>query len=338
MSNAKQPKSRKVLWVLLALGLLVINAIFLVIGLSVFRKKSTAIVPIVLSHEVTSEESRWKWGPEVPHGTQVLDNVTFVVDGGLRVAGLATPKHPGALLGIPIRRKGAIIHLLQAAENVNDRDRASLGTIYGRLQFHFANGQSRDMFLRYGIHGFDWWQTPKQLTINTVSDPNTTVAWVAAKPGGNISIRLYHTALKNPFPNEEITSFDAISPLAQGNLLLLAVSIGNGETKLQPALEEAWPSELMTLAFSLKDGDGKPIPSGFVRWEAAVPLGTVYFPAFPCDASGQMSIEFATHAITRIRYSARGQEGATAEGAITMLRTSESSTQEIAVVFAKKLP
>src|SRR4051812_22769141 len=52
-----------------------------------------ATEPIILSHDVTSAESRRKWGAEVPHGTQVLDQVTFVCDGALRTAGLRAPKH-----------------------------------------------------------------------------------------------------------------------------------------------------------------------------------------------------------------------------------------------------
>ncbi len=223
------PNSRKLLWALLAVCLVTTLATVAVIGFLVFRKRSpTALtstplevieevvesVPIVFGHEFTSEESR-KWGTHVPHGTQVLDNVTFFVDGGLRVAGLLAHKHPGALLGIPVRQRGTKIHLLQAAENVGSADAKIPGTIYGRLRFHFGNGQSRDTYLRYGVHGFDWFQVAKQLS-NTVSDPNTADAWVEPRSDRKVFIRLHHTALENPFPNEEIMSFDVISPLARG--------------------------------------------------------------------------------------------------------------------------
>ncbi|HEY0551241.1 MAG TPA: hypothetical protein VGF13_16675 [Verrucomicrobiae bacterium] len=344
------PNARKVLRALLAICSVTTLVTVAVIGFLVFRKPSPATltskpaevvqeivesVPIVLSHEFTSEESRMKWGAEVPHGTQVLDNVTFFVDGGLRVASLTQPKHPGALLGIPIRQRGTRIHLLQAAENVGSADAKIPGTIYGRLRFHFGNGQSRDTYLRYGVHGFDWWQVPKQLS-NTVSDPNTTDAWVVPRRDGKIFIRLHHTALENPFPNEEIMSFDAISPLARGNILLFAVSVDSSPAKLHPPLGEEWPADSLNLAFSLKDAEGKPVSGGTIRWETTVPLGAVSFPPFPCDGSGRMNIDFATRAIRAVHYTATDQRGNTASGIIAPPDIGWSPTQEIAIVLGNK--
>jgi hypothetical protein len=346
------PNSRKLLWTLLAICLVTSVATVAVIGFLVFRKRSPAAltskpvevveeiveaVPIVLGHEFTSEESR-KWeaeGVPVPHGTQVLDNVAFFVDGGVRVANLNKTQYPGAVLGIPIRQRGTRIHLLQAAENVGSAESKIPGTIYGRLRFHFRNGESRDTYLRYGVHGFDWWQVPKQLS-NTVSDPNTADAWVEPRRDGKVFFRLHHTALENPFPNEEITSFDAISPLARGNILLFAVSVDSSPAKLHPPLEEEWPAESLNLAFSLKDAEGKPISGGTVRWETTVPLGAVTFPPFPCDASGRMNIDFATRAIRAIHYTATDQRGNTASGIIAPPDIGWSPTQEIAIVFGNK--
>jgi len=292
-------------------------------------------IPIVLSHDVTSEESRLKWGPEVPHGTQVLNQVTFFVDGGLRVAGLTARKHPGALLGIPIRQRGTRIHLLQAAENVGDRESKVPGTIYGRLRFHFGNGQSRDTYLRYGVHGFDWWQVAKQLS-NTVSDPNTKDAWVEAKPDGKVFIRLHQTSLANPFPDEEITSFDAISPLARGNLLLFGVSVDSAGGRLAPPVEENWPVDWSHFTFSLKDAQGKPMSGATVQWDVSVTNGTVSFPPFPCDASGQTSIAFATRAIRRIRYTATDVHGIITTGTARPPDAGWSPTQEVTVVMFDK--
>ena len=337
--------SRKLLWAVLAICLVTSLATVAVIGFFLFRARSPALtstpaaiaatVPIVLSHEVTSEESRFKWGAEVPHGTQMLDNVTFFVDGGLRVASLAARKHPGAVLGIPIQRRGTKIHLLQAAENVGDAQSKIPGTIYGRLRFHFGNGASRDTYLRYGVHGFDWWQVARQLS-NTVSDPNTTDAWVAPKPDGKVFIRLHHTALENPFPNEEITSFDVISPLARGNVLLFAISVDSSRAKLHPALAEEWPVEWFNLAFSLKDAEGKPVAGGTVQWDVMLAAGGVRFPAFPCDAAGQMSIDYVTRAIRRIQYTATDAQGNQASGNFTPPETGWAPTQQIAIVFGSK--
>jgi hypothetical protein len=343
MSDA--PNSRKLLWAVLAICLVTSLATVAVVGFFLLRKGSPAAanppvevatsVPIVLSHEVTSEESRIKWGAEVPHGTQVLDNVMFFVDGGLRVAGLTARKHPGAVLGIPIQQRGTRIHLLQAAENVGDAQSKIPGTIYGHLRFHFGNGESRDTYLRYGVHGFDWWQVAKQLS-NTVSDPNTRDAWVVPKADGKVSIRLHHTALENPFPNEEITSFDVISPLARGNVLLFAISVDSSTARLHPPLAEEWPVDWFKLAFSLKDADGKPIAGGTVQWDIMFVTGGVRFPPFPCDAAGQMSIDYVTRAIRRIQYTATDPQGNQASGNFALPATGWAPTQQIAIVFGSK--
>jgi len=292
-----------------------------------------ATEPVVLSHDVTSAESRRKWGPEVPHGTQVLDNVTFVCDGGLRTAGLRVPKHPGAVLGIPIHHKATRIHLLQAAENSPGN---FIGRLYGGLRFHFANGQSRDYYLRFGVHGRDWLQLRHQLG-QTVSDPNTTVAWVAENPARKVWVRLFHTALESPFPNEEITTMDAISPLGDGNLLLFAISTDTSPEKLQASSEEEWPKEGWTMAFSLQDMAGVPIYGGSVQWKAVVGRGAVDFPAFQCDSAGRIHIDFPTTAITQINYTAVDQQGLTITGSVAMPDSGWPPTQQVAVVFSKKV-
>jgi len=287
--------------------------------------------PVVLSHAVTSSESR-EWGSFVPHGTQVLNNVTFVCDGALRTAGLRSPGHPGAVLGIPIHRRGTKIHILHAAENAPGN---LVGSVYGRLRFNFSNGQNRDFYLRFGIHGRDWFQLEQQLA-ETVEDPNTEEAWVAEHKARKVWIRLFRTAFENPFPNEEITTLDAISPLGGGNLLLFAVSTDQSPARLQPPFEDGWPQEMLTLAFSLQNSDGTPVSGGAVRWQTVLDRRMISFPPFPCDAAGRMSLDFPTHAITQIRYTANDQFGLTVAGLVTRPEPDWSPTQQIAIVFGKR--
>lgn len=326
-------KARKLRWFLLALGCVaVVTAGVMVAWWVSHRQRAPVIVgePVVLSHALTSSESRG-WGDFVPHGTQVLNNVTFVCDGALRTAGLRARGHPGAVLGIPIHRKGKKIHVLQAAENSPGN---LIGSVYGRLRFNFGNGQSRELYLRFGIHGRDWFQLESQLA-ETVEDPNTEEAWVVENKGRKVWVRLFRTAVENPFPNEEVTTLDAISPLGGGNLLLFAVSTDNSPVRLEPP--EDWvPPEKLTLAFALQNGDGTPVAGGAVRWQAMLDRGVINFPPFPCDGSGRMSLDFPTHAIAQIRYTANDPQGLTLSGSVSRPEAGWSPTQQIAVVFGKK--
>ena len=346
MNERTDATSRKMLWLLFGLGIVAIVA---AVGMGVVAWRlahrtrpptpvaSTPPVetvvtePIPLSHEVTSAESRG-WQADVPHGTQVLSSVTFVCDGAVRTAGLRSRRYPGAVLGIPIHRKGTRIHLLHAAENMPGNP---VGNVYGRLRFHFGNGQSRDTYLRFGVHGRDWFQLRRQLD-EGVTDPNTDVAWVAQKQDKNVWIRLFHTALENPFPNEEVTSFDAISPLGDGNLLLFAVSIDSSAVKLKPP-EDDWAPEMLAFDFALQNSDGKPFPGGSVSWIIFSGNRTrILFPPFPCDSSGRVSIDFPTRAISELRYTATNHNGATMTGRVMKPETGWSPTQQVAIVFATK--
>src|SRR6185369_13274228 len=200
-----------------------------------------------------------------------------------------------------------------------------------RLRFYFGNGQCRDFYLRFGVHGRDWFQLTQQLQ-EGVSDPNTGVAWVAKNEARKVWIRLFHTALENPFPNEEITTVDAISPLGGGNLLLFAISVDNSAIKLQPPLEESASPEWLTLAFSLQNSDHAPFPGGTVRWKALLDKGVVDFPPLACDSAGRLSLDFATRAITEIRYTAADRQGVTTSGTLRRPEAGWSATQQVAVV------
>jgi len=332
--------SKKLLPSLLVVGGVLLIGAIVVICRKHDRPPESAVViepmvtePVVFEHAVTFAESR-RWGDEVPHGTQVLDNVTFVCDGALRTAGMRNRRAPGAVVGIPVSRKGTRIHLLQAAENSPGN---SIGDFYGRLRFHFSDGQSRDFYLRFGVHGRDWFQLTQQLQ-EGVSDPNTGVAWVAKNDARKVWIRLFHTALDNPFPNEEIITVDAISPLGGGNLLLFAVSVDNSPVKLPPPVEEAASPEWLSLDFSLQNSNHAPLPGGTVRWKALLDKGVVDFPPLACDAAGRLSLDFATRAITEIRYTAADQQGATATGTLRRPDTGWAATQRVDVVFANAKP
>jgi hypothetical protein len=87
------------------------------------------------------------------------------------------------------------------------------------------------------------------------------------------------------------------------------------------------------MAFSLQDNSGVPISGGSVQWKAVAGRAAVDFPPFECDAAGRLQIEFATTAITQIRYSALNPQGLTMTGTVAMPDSGWSPTQNVTVVF-----
>src|SRR2546421_8159080 len=147
---------------------------------------------VALNAFVQPETRRWRG---IPQGTQVCDNVTFICTGALRIAGLQAARdgnrYPGAVLGVPVDRRGTRLHLLQAAENAAEMIE---GEAYARLVLHYANGEIRKLDLLFGIHGDDWFQNEADPN-DVVADPNSKPAWIHRRKGDGKIIRIYHTIL-----------------------------------------------------------------------------------------------------------------------------------------------
>ena len=269
---------------------------------------------VLLGKFTQPETRRWR---SIPHGTQSCDGILFVCEGALRTAGFRAARegnhYPGAILGIPVNRRGSRIHLLQAAENSLEMVE---GVPYGRMVLHFENGESRKLDLQFGIHGADWLAREGE-PAEQVADPNSRVAWTQRRAGDNSTIHLYHTVFENPLPDKMISSADCLSPMSEANLLLfgiavsdeprsLAHSYGPGETLADTAEE--------VLTFQLRNTGGQAVTEGSLSWSVEGPRGRIDFPPFHPDARGQISFEFARGAARRIQYQASEPSGAAASG------------------------
>jgi hypothetical protein len=257
-----------------------------------------------------------RWGT-VPRGTQVCDGVTFICEGAIRTAGLRAARdgktYPGAVLDVPVRRRGARIHLLQSSEN-------SLGAIagapYGRMALHYTNGQTHRIDLLFAAHGRDWMHNPRDPD-QPVVDENTTVGWSEVNPRNGILIRFHHASFTNPLPDVEITSADFIAPLHSANLLLFGLTVDNDSRPLaapwQPGDTSAIPAT-DRITVTLQDPAGQPLPGAALAWTAIAPRGQVDFPPLRADTQGRVPLEFQRGALQQIRYTATTADGKTING------------------------
>jgi hypothetical protein len=242
----------------------------------------------------------------MPRGEVSLQDVPFNITGAIRLGGVRAARerkpYPGAVVGVPVRQRAACLHLLQAAENWKG---ATRGDPYGTVVLHYVNGETRAFYLRFLVHGMDWWggpNTPQE----TVSDPNTRLGWAFRKSDGSYR-RLFHTMFTNPLPEVEISTVDFVSPLENANLWLYGLTLSDDTAALAPDATQADVTanrSLVTLL--LQDAAGRAVTNAVVRWQAVGDDFQVGFPAFPADARGRVRLDLPPRFLVRAAYDARG--------------------------------
>jgi hypothetical protein len=171
----------------------------------------------------------------IPQGRQKLDGVPFQIDGYIELASSrATPQHrvfPLEAAGIEIGKKFSRLHLLHCAEYYE-----TSGEPLADLVLYFANGERRVATLIYGVHAQDWYDIAGDVH-GLVHDLDSRVAWKGpsddAAQFGKI-VRLYHTALDNPLPDQVVTRLDIISELSEAFPMIFGISLEQEEDVTPP--------------------------------------------------------------------------------------------------------
>lgn len=255
----------------------------------------------------------WNW-PDVPKGQVVCGGVPFQCEGAIRLTGLwgarRGNKHPGAVLGVPVRRQGAFVHLLQAAEYgwgpSNPRP-------YGKLVMHFAQGEPWSFYLLLGIHGLDWYGGPQTLE-EQVADPNTRLGWYYQRRDGTYR-RFFHTVLVNPRPRDEIVSVDFVSPLDGPGLWVFGLTLSDQAPPLAPPLQvpDLTPQRVL-VTLRLVHASGAPALEASLAWQAIGPGFHIHFPPFPTDAEGRVVLDLPRGEVMQVAFTATASNGARASG------------------------
>jgi hypothetical protein len=156
----------------------------------------------------------------LPQGLQQFGDVTFDVRGVIQLHGrLAaeqlTVSFPQTVENIPVRRTASRLHFLHACGWPS-----APGTVIGHYVVHYADGEQRQIPIRYGQDVCDWW-TPASGT------GEATVAWSGpnlANPNGPPK-SIYLTTWDNPSPDVEITSLDYRSTSNDSAPFLIALTV-----------------------------------------------------------------------------------------------------------------
>ena len=171
----------------------------------------------------------------IPQGVQVYHGVPFSTGERVLLTGMQSARageyFPNQILGIPIGRKAARVHLLHGALYS-----AKDGTPMAKIVFHYANGAEESFRLGYGVHARNIARARLEKR-SGLSDPNSQSIW----PDNDVEhsgTRVYQTALANLHPEETILSIDLVSLFSLATPFVLGITVEDGESGLRPNWKE----------------------------------------------------------------------------------------------------
>jgi hypothetical protein len=170
---------------------------------------------------------------ELPVGLVELGGVAFDVRGVIQLRRaepmgggweLATLDDPVRVDGIPIQQEATRLHLLIGT--VSEGTVLSGGTAIGRLELHYADGETQSLDLVYGRDVLEWWYDPAMADAETID--RARVVWTGTNPVADESghrLRLYLNTRDNPRPGVKLATFDFVSTMTTSGPFLIAVTV-----------------------------------------------------------------------------------------------------------------
>lgn len=153
----------------------------------------------------------------LPKGIQKLGNVQYDLRGIVQVSGKVFAARnkvfPEAVKGIQVGLKCHTLYFLHASRWTEQN-----GTQIGSYIIHYANGQTRQIPIIFGVDLRDWlpsWD-PGAAAIGP------PVGWQGRD--GNLDIVLFEKQWPNPLPDVEISSIDMVSSMTDAAPFLVAVT------------------------------------------------------------------------------------------------------------------
>lgn len=156
----------------------------------------------------------------LPTGIQSLGGTEFDIRGVVQLASrnASLNKYPIENAGIKIGQTCRAVHFLHGAGFS-----AGSGTQIGKYLFHFANGQTRELAIVYGLHLQDWWADTAGF-----AGQHTEVAWTGTNEASqrqHRALHLYHTKWANPLPEVVLQTVDFISLMTPSAPFLVAITL-----------------------------------------------------------------------------------------------------------------
>jgi hypothetical protein len=160
-------------------------------------------------------------------GLQTLGGVQFDVRGAIHLRGLSalafcSTSYPAEAPPIPINDRVSRFHMLQLAFFDTTE-----GTLIGRYVLRYADGDKRELPIRYGIDVRNWWQGT--LVGDRAAEADVaTIAWRGEQRNAKMedaSIRFFKRTYENPRPDVEVTSIQFESTMTPCSPVLLAITV-----------------------------------------------------------------------------------------------------------------
>jgi hypothetical protein len=123
-------------------------------------------------------------------------------------------KFPEAVKGIPVGLKCRKLVFLHSSRWTEDN-----GTKIGSYVIHYANGQTWEVPIVFGVDLRDW----RPMHDPGAGDGGPAAAWQGHDKAGN-EVVLFETAWANPLPLVEISSIDLASAMTTAAPFLVAVT------------------------------------------------------------------------------------------------------------------
>lgn len=154
----------------------------------------------------------------LPRGVQQLGKTQYDLRGIVQVSSrefVAIKKDfPASVRGIKVGVTCRTLSFLHASRWTDDE-----GAQIGTYLIHYANGQIREMPIRFGIELRDW-KPQHDPGANAIGPP---IAWRAADRHGAETM-LFETEWTNPIPDVRIATIDMVSTMADAAPFLVAVT------------------------------------------------------------------------------------------------------------------
>lgn len=165
-----------------------------------------------------------------PRGATNLAGIPFLLGGKVELfrqrAREQGFEYPRAVRDIRVYSSSARLHLLHSTAGAD-----AYATPYAELVLHYADGESRTLALRYGVHARDWWAESPGNSFDT-GDDNSCLAWTAenpALPRSGRFLRVYHTVFVNPRADIPIETVDFVSTEARPSAVLFGLTLEMNE-------------------------------------------------------------------------------------------------------------
>jgi hypothetical protein len=251
------------------------------------------------------------FGLRALRGRHEFGGQTFEVGGQIVFLGVKNDRSSsGAPLPrsvtVPVGRKVASMRLLHATQWQDP-----VGVEVATLRFVYADGETREQALRYGVHVLDWQRLPGE-EAEPLSDPASRIVWRGtATPGLDASARAVLTTVVNPRPDQELRELQIVSRYTLASYVLLGAAVS---AEAEPEAPVSVPPSEGARSFSevrlrvVDAASGKPLAGVFVESGAA---GSILPPLFT-DAAGVARLRYdpANSADLSAGFSRSGYSGA----------------------------